>query len=461
MKDTELIRENIIRDMSDGAFVIGLDGRIIYVNPAALAICDMTEEELTGRTFAECFFDYPENDAFAQSVLDAIYESGNHHESIVPLRTKNASRLLRVTTSFLKENDRRVGVIAVLSDITELNDLRDAVKAMNRIKELNKTLEIRNRLIQETFGRYLSDDIVRTILETPDGLAMGGKRRDVTVLMSDLRGFTSICERMEASSVLVMLNRYFEAMYAEIERYGGTLLEFMGDGLFVVFGAPVASDDHASKAVACAVAMQKRMAEVNAWNESNGFTRLAMGIGLNTGPVIVGNIGSERRTKYGVMGRNVNLAGRAESYTADGDILITPETKAAVREELVIDREIRVTPKGVNEPIVLSYVRGIGAPYGLCLESKVEEPIPLTEPVTVYFRPVRGKHVAEETRKGVATASSKTRAVIETEPIPDADSILFDGSGDRICAKIVARTATTITVAFDDVFLKTGSTGER
>ena len=110
-------------------------------------------------------------------------------------------------------------MVLVISDITELTELRDAVRAAQTIRGLNRQLELRNRVLQETFGRYLSDDIVREILDSPEGWRLGGHRQRLTILMSDLRGFTAISERMEPQDLISMLNHYFSEMYEEIERF--------------------------------------------------------------------------------------------------------------------------------------------------------------------------------------------------------------------------------------------------
>ena len=360
MEHNDIIRQNIIRDMSEGALLLGLDGKIQMANPAALDILCMQESDLTGRPFAACFFEYPENDEFNQLVLDAVYDRESRHEGIVPYMCEGGLKTLKVNTSFLQSGGEKVGIIAVLSDISELAELRDAVKAMNRIQALNKQLEIRNRLLKETFGRYLSDDIVKTILETPDGLTMGGVRRELTVMMSDLRGFTSMCERMDPEDVIELLNHYFAIMYEEIDKQQGTLLEFMGDGILVVFGAPIASDRHAEQAVAAAIGMQSRMDEVNAWNREHGFSELAMGIGISSGNVIVGNIGSEKRTKYGVMGSVVNLAARIQACTLKGQILLSPASLSSIRCPVRTDGSILRELKGFSEPVELTFVSGIG-----------------------------------------------------------------------------------------------------
>ena len=288
------IQESIMRDMKEGVMTIGMDGIISFVNPAAEKILGKKAEKLLGHNFAACFFKYEENDSFNQTILDAIYDATTSHQNVVPYFTGEKTLQLHVTTSYLRNNEERMGVIAVLGDISELSELRDAVKAMEQIRALNEQLKLRNKLLNETFGRYLSDDIVKELLDTPNGLALGGKKRSLTVMMSDLRGFTAMSEKMDPQKLITMLNHYLGEMTEIIEKRKGSIIEFLGDGIFAIFGAPLELENHASNAVAAAVEMQMRMEEINAWNEAQGFPQLEMGIGINTGEVIVGNIGSER-----------------------------------------------------------------------------------------------------------------------------------------------------------------------
>lgn len=281
---------------------IGFDGIIKFLNRAALEILVRSEEELLNRTFAGCFFEYEENDGFNQAVLDAVYDRSGTHRNTVSYFTGEETRQLNITTSFLRDGEEKIGIIVVISDISELVELRDAIKAMEKIKSLNRQLEMRNKLLGETFGRYLSDEIVKQLLETPDGLELGGKKRQVTAVMSDIRGFTAMCEAMDARSLVTMLNHYLGEMTEIIEKYGGTVIEFIGDGILSLFGEPVKTNSHAADAVAAAIEMEAVMPEINRWNRAHGYPILEMGIGINTGEAIVGNIGSEKRTKYNVIG---------------------------------------------------------------------------------------------------------------------------------------------------------------
>ena len=142
--------------------------------------------------------------------------------------------------------------------------------------------------MNKAFERYTSRDIAKYVLETPDGHKRGGVNKEVSILMSDLRGFTSISTKLPPDDLIVILNHYFEKMSEIIEENNGTIIEFLGDGIFVVFGAPNDLPDHASLAVKCAIEMENAMDEVNKWNVENGYPELEMGIGINSGMARVG-----------------------------------------------------------------------------------------------------------------------------------------------------------------------------
>jgi adenylate cyclase len=246
-------------------------------------------------------------------------------------------------------------------------------------------LEARNQFVRETFGRYVSDDVVAQLLDLPEGLQLGGEKRKVSILMSDVRGFTALAEHLDPQEVLTFLNRYLEAMLTVILSYQGTIIEILGDGLLVIFGAPIQRPDDAERAIACAVAMQLQMVDANAANRQDGLPEVEMGIGIHTGEVVVGNIGSQQRTKYGAVGSAVNLSGRIESYTTGGQILISETTFKEAAPILSITQQMRAEPKGVAEPITIYEVGGIGGEHHLFLPELSEELVPLNEAIPISY----------------------------------------------------------------------------
>ncbi len=206
----EVIRKRILTDISEGIMLIGFNGFIHYTNTTASAILGIPQEDMEGKSFASLFFGKPENDEFSQAVIDSIYDRERKHDTIVTYTNGDKVQTLRMMTSFYVDGEERKGIIAVFSDVSEMMELRDAVKSMNKIQALNDKLELRNKLLSETFGRFLSDDIVKKLLDTPDGLKLGGEKRTLTIMMSDLRGFTSLSERMQPDDLIALLNHYRE-----------------------------------------------------------------------------------------------------------------------------------------------------------------------------------------------------------------------------------------------------------
>ena len=214
-------------------------------------------------------------------------------------------------------------------------------------------------------GRYLSDDIVDRILESPDGLELGGEKLEVSVMMADIRGFTSIAERLPPESVMAMLNNYLAAMTNIIMKHEGTIDEFIGDAILAFFGAPLAREDDSARAVACALAMQEAMAEVNAQNRSEDLPEIAMRISISTGDVVVGNIGSERRSKYAVVGSAINLAARIELHTNGGEVMISDATRRELADTASVAETREIEAKGFEGPVPIHRITAIDGSFEL------------------------------------------------------------------------------------------------
>ena len=219
-------------------------------------------------------------------------------------------------------------------------------------------LERNEKFIRATFGRYLSDEIVTDILERPEGLELGGDLRKVSIVMSDIRGFTTLSEHLEPAQVVNIINRYLGAMTDIIMAHQGTIDEFIGDAILAVFGAPLQRDDDADRAVQCALAMQEAMEDINALNEAEGLPAISTGIAINTGDVIAGNIGSERRSKYGFVGHPMNVTSRIEDLTAGGEILISDSTLQNIKGNIQIGNSREINVKGIDEAILIHQVMG-------------------------------------------------------------------------------------------------------
>ena len=283
------------------------------------------------------------------------------------------------------------------------------------LAQANTDLEQRNTLIRQVFGRYLTNEVVANLLESPEGLKLGGERRKITILTSDLRGFTATSERLQPEEVIHILNLYLEYMADVITKYQGTIDEFMGDGILVLFGAPTAREDDAVRAVACACAMQLAMGAVNEKMKELGLLPLEMGIGINTGEVVVGNIGSEKRTKYGIVGSEVNLTYRIESYTTGGQIIISEQTLQDAGSIVKIQGQRQVKPKGVQQPITIYEVYGIAGFYNLYLPREEELFLPLDEEIPIQYALLDGKNISDTLFKGSLVELSDKGAKVRSE----------------------------------------------
>jgi len=296
-----------------------------------------------------------------------------------------------------------------------LLERNDAYQALER---LTHQLELRNQFLRETFGRYLTDDIVASLLDSPAGLQLGGEKRQVTILMADLRGFTSLSNRLTPEQVVVILNRYLGAMVEVITWYQGTIDEFIGDAILVIFGAPLGREDDPQRAVACAIAMQLAMTAVNEQNAREGLPAVAMGIGVHTGEVVVGNIGSPKRTKYGVVGTPVNLTSRIESYTIGGQVLISETTRQALGPLVKVTEQMKIEAKGIDEPITVYDVQGIDAPYKLCLPQHADTLAALQQPIPLRYTLLEGAHPDSPAFAGHFVKLSLHRGVLWAEHLP-------------------------------------------
>ncbi|MGH7207321.1 MAG: adenylate/guanylate cyclase domain-containing protein [Nitrospiraceae bacterium] len=316
-------------------------------------------------------------------------------------------------------------------------------RAMEEIRRLADQLELRNRFIRETFGRYLSDEVVASLLDSPTGLQLGGEKRKVTMVMADLRGFTSLSERLAPERVVTLLNRYLATMVTIIKEYQGTINEFIGDAIFVLFGAPIWQEDDAERAVACAVAMQVAMASINEQNRQEGLPVVEMGIGVHTGQVVVGNIGSPERMKYGVVGSHVNVTSRIQSYTVGGQVLISEATRQAVGPILTIEKDMEIKAKGFEQPVRLSEVRAIDGDYNLFLPATEDPLIALRQEVALRYTVVEGDHLSGVMSKGSLVKLSSKGAEARLEyPVPLLTNLnmrLIGSAGEEILGTLYGK----------------------
>lgn len=235
------------------------------------------------------------------------------------------------------------------------DELGDLTNAFNDMAKSLKEKEA----IKGAFSKYVTKNVMDRILEHPDGLKLGGEKRVVTVFFSDIRGFTPMSEVLSAEEVVHLLNEYFTAMTTIIFKYEGTIDKFMGDAIMAVYGAPIEMSDHAERAVLAAIEMSEKMKELQAKWKMEGKREVNIGIGINTGEVVVGNIGSNERMEYTSIGDNVNLTQRLESVAEKGQILISAATYELVKHKVNATMLDPIKVKGKVEKVISYSVQGL------------------------------------------------------------------------------------------------------
>ncbi len=260
------------------------------------------------------------------------------------------------------KNQKILGVLYVGSNLTTMlfsqNDVEMLEAFANHAAislENAKLYEERRRRahLKSALERYVSRQIAERIISNDESgeIRFPPEKREITVLFSDIRGFTSLAERLSPERMVEILNRYFTRMIDIIFRYGGTLDKFMGDSVMALFGAPESSGNDAVAAVEAAVEMQKTIVAFNLEQDQLGLPRIEVGIGINTGPVIVGNIGSDQRMEYSAIGDEVNVASRLQGIAKGRQILMSKATQEKLPAAIPSERLDAVLVKGKSIPV--------------------------------------------------------------------------------------------------------------
>ncbi len=208
--------------------------------------------------------------------------------------------------------------------------------------------------IRNTFGRYVDPDFARALLEQPEAGRLGGRRQEVAILMADIRGFTPMAEHLSPEETIDVLNRYFSAIIPLIQKHRGIIVDFIGDAILAFF-EPVNQSIEATthRCVQCAFDMQAAMDRLNRGLAEMDLPVLRMGIGVHSGPVVVGNIGSRARKKYGIVGASVNLAQRIQGESGEGETVVSEPVIHKVRSRVSVVRSFSAALKGVSTPVEL------------------------------------------------------------------------------------------------------------
>jgi adenylate cyclase len=214
----------------------------------------------------------------------------------------------------------------------------------------------REAVVRSNFERFFTPHLAARIANAPDAVKLGGDKRLVTVLFSDIRGFTALSETMNPDDMARLLTEYFTEMVDCVFEHGGTLDKFIGDSVMAQWGAPLGEPDDPDRALAAAVSMMDSLDLLNARWRDEGRPELQMGIGINTGEAFAGNIGSERRLEYTVIGDTVNTASRLCSAATAGQILVSDSLRVALKTQRPMEQTARLELKNKSQPVTVFLV---------------------------------------------------------------------------------------------------------
>jgi adenylate cyclase len=244
----------------------------------------------------------------------------------------------------------------------KLRDAQIRIEQYNQqLQELNQNLERAQELLSISFQRYMSSQLLERILKSSKPVTLTGERKEVTVLLSDIRGFTPLAENMATEKLVEFLNQYFEAMIDIVLKNEGIVDKFMGDAVLALFGAIYSHEDDPLRAVVAAVEMREKVKELNAKWSKIDMPQIEIGIGISTGEIIVGNIGSDQRMEFTGIGQDVNYAQRIESLTKSfpASILLSESTYEKIKDSVNATQHGPVEIKGKKEHVLVYGVEGL------------------------------------------------------------------------------------------------------
>jgi class 3 adenylate cyclase/HAMP domain-containing protein len=307
-----------------------------------------------------------------------------------------------------------------LTDISPRDEIGQLARAfMDLGSEVNRYMEKRN-FIRATFGRYLSKEMVTRLLGARNDETQGERTREITVLVSSLRGFQTMCAGLDTGQSVTLINRYLTEMVDILLDGEGMVDAIHRDGLVALFGAHRQTDNHAEQAVVCALKMQMALDKINSSNHEENLPHLEMGVAISSGPVFIGAIDHQSCDQCTLNGSEAELAQVMEPYALGGRILVSPSTRDHLAEKIAIAGTVRVTPDGWRDEVTLSLIEGIEGDHWIRLSKRDEQPVPLRHPLEASATPIEGAGGAPEELSVTITAISMTAAMVTaSQEFPD------------------------------------------
>lgn len=336
LESLKQFNDNILQSMTSGLIVADNQTYTIHkFNRAMEVISGLPASSAIGKSLEQVFC-YIQGIPF-ERFYDEIKNKGKVERTKLKLKRDSGEDVFRFikADNLYDKNGNTIGIMIIIDDVTE------------------------NEVIKDSFSRYVAHQVVERILDGKEKVCLSGIRKEVTVLFADVRGFTSFSEKHEPEIVVSILNNYFSFMVDIIFKYEGTLDKFIGDNIMAIFGAPISHSDDTVRAVFAAIEMQEKVKTINKNGLFKNNQPLEIGIGISSGEVIAGNIGSEKRMDYTVIGNTVNFADRVQSLSQGGEILISDTTYEKVKDKISAEKLLPRYVKGKQKEVVLYKVLGV------------------------------------------------------------------------------------------------------
>ncbi|MEH2375217.1 GAF domain-containing protein [Nostoc sp.] len=343
VKQQEQMQRDILRSLSNGVVSTDKTGLIIAANESAKRLLGLEpEDRLEGKLVTDAI-------AIKEGDFSKWYQDALHAVDLKGRQQYYPDRTL-ISTS-IKPHSINLS-INTIADASDQAQIRGALVVMEDISD--------EKRLKSTMYRYMTQELAEELLKLDDA-KLGGDRKEVSILFSDIRGYTTLTETLEAEEVVSMLNEYFESMVEAVFKHKGTLDKYIGDAIMAVFGSPLPLKEHAWMAVQTALEMRVRLHEFNLRRYAVNKPKIKIGIGINSDTVISGNIGSSKRMEFTAIGDGVNLGSRLESVSKQYgcDIIISYNTFKPCQDNIWARELDYIRVKGRNEPVAIYELLGL------------------------------------------------------------------------------------------------------
>jgi adenylate cyclase len=387
VKQQEQLQRDILRSLTNGVISTDKSGRVIAANESAKALLGIGNEESLDGEMVRDLIQIKEGD-FAQWFQDALVAADEKaRQQYYPDRTLISQKAQQQHSVHLSINS--------IADASDPTHVYGALVVMDDISD--------EKRLKSTMYRYMTQELAEELLKLDDA-KLGGDQKEVSVLFSDIRSYTTLTEKLKAEEVVSMLNEYFESMVEAVFAHKGTLDKYIGDAIMAVFGSPLPLEDHAWKSVQTALDMRQRLVAFNKRRADRGQPAIRIGIGIHSDSVISGNIGSSKRMEFTAIGDGVNLGSRLEGTTKQYgcDIVISENTYQPCAKKLRVRELDKIIVKGKTKPVSIYEVIGL-----------IDDPISdKKEQVMEHYRKGRERYLNRE----FALAMAEFATVLQIDP---------------------------------------------